>query len=59
MNFLNVYKGNLNSIFLDFGMQLLKTDTVKQHGNHPSGTWGDAEQESGGVCRKEFDFIFL
>ncbi len=35
MNFLNVYKGNLNSIFLDFGMQLLKNDTVKQHGNHP------------------------
>ncbi len=35
---------NLNSIFLDFGMQLLKNDTVKQHGNHPSGTWGDAEQ---------------
>ncbi len=23
---------NLNSIFLDFGMQLLKNDTVKQHG---------------------------
>ncbi len=44
--FLNVYKSNLNSIFLDFGMQLLKNDTVKQHGNHPSGTWGDAEQES-------------
>ncbi len=27
--------------------------------NHHSGTWGDAEQESGGVCRKQFDFIFL
>ncbi len=39
-----VYKSNLNSIFLDFGMQLLKDYTVKQHGNHPSGTWGDAEQ---------------
>ncbi len=39
-----VYKSNLNSIFLDFGMQLLKNDTVKQHGNHHSGTWGDAEQ---------------
>ncbi len=39
-----VYKGNLNSIFLDFVMQLLKNDTVKQHGNHPSGTWGDDEQ---------------
>ncbi len=25
-------------------MQLLKNDTVKQHGNHPCGTWGDAEQ---------------
>ncbi len=30
-----------------------------QHENHHSGTWGDAEQESGGVCRKQFDFIFL
>ncbi len=44
MNFLNVYKGNVNSIYLDFGMQLLKNDTVKQHENHHSGTWGDAEQ---------------
>ncbi len=50
---------NLNSIFLDFGMQLLKDDTVKQHENHHSGTWGDAEQESGGVCRKQFDLMFL
>ncbi len=40
-------------------MQLLKNDTVKQHGNHPSRTWGDAEQEYGGVCRKQFDLIFL
>ncbi len=31
----------------------------QQHGNHLSGTWGDAEQESGGVYRKQFDFIFL
>ncbi len=50
---------NLNSIFLDFGMQLLKNNTVKQHGNHHSGTWGDAEQESGGVVRKQLDFIVL
>ncbi len=57
MIFLNVYKGNLNSIFLDFGMQLLKNDTVKQHGNHHSGTWGYAEQESGGGVRKQFDLI--
>ncbi len=35
---------NLNIIFLDIGMQLLKDDTVKQHGNHHSGTWGDVEQ---------------
>ncbi len=35
---------NLNSIFLDFGMQLLKNDTVKQHENHHSCTWEDAEQ---------------
>ncbi len=35
---------NLNSIFLDFEMQLLKNDTVKQHENHHSGTWEDAEQ---------------
>ncbi len=39
-----VYRAILNSIFLDFGMQLLKNDTVKQHENHHSGTWGDAEQ---------------
>ncbi len=39
-----VYRAMLFSIFLDFGMQLLKDDTVKQHGNHPSGTWEDAEQ---------------
>ncbi len=50
---------NLNSIFLDFGMQLLKNDTVKQHGNHHSGTWGDAEQESVRVVRKQFDVIVL
>ncbi len=35
---------NLNLIFLDFGMQLLKNDTIKQHEYHHSGTWGDAEQ---------------
>ncbi len=23
------------------------------------GYWGDAEQESGGVCRKQFDLLFL
>ncbi len=48
----------INSICLEFGMQLLKNDTVKQHENHLSVTWGDAEQESGGVCRKQFDFDF-
>ncbi len=41
----------INSICLDFGMQLLK-DTVKQHVNHISGTWGDAEHEFGEICRK-------
>ncbi len=40
-------------------MQLLKNDAVKQHENHLSGTCGDAEQEFGGVCRKQIDFIFL
>ncbi len=40
-------------------MQLLKNDRVKQHGNHPSGTWGDAEQESGGVVRTKLDFYFF
>ncbi len=40
-------------------MQLLQNDTVKQHGNHPCGTWGDAEQESGGVFRKQFDLFFM
>ncbi len=43
----------------DFGMQLLKYYTVKQHENHLSGTWGDVEQDSGGGCRKQFDLIFL
>ncbi len=32
---------------------------MKQHNNHHSGTWGDVEQESGGVCRKQFHLIFL
>ncbi len=49
----------INSICLEFAMQLLKNYTVKQHENHHSGTWGDVEQESGGVCRKQFDLIFL
>ncbi len=39
-------------------MQLLKNDTVKQHGNNHSGTWGDAEQESGGVVRKNLILFF-
>ncbi len=38
-------------------MQLLNNYTVKQHGNHPCGTWGDAEQESGEVVRKQFYFM--
>ncbi len=38
---------------------IIKNDTVKQHGNHHSGTWGDAEQESVRVVRKQFDFIVL
>ncbi len=49
----------VNNICHDFGIQLLKHDAVKPHENHLSGTWGDAEQESGGVCRKQIDFIFL
>ncbi len=40
-------------------MQLLKNYTVKQHKNLLSGTWRDSEQESGGVCRTQFDLIFL
>ncbi len=40
-------------------MQLIKDERVKQHENHPSGTWGYAEQESGGVGRKQFDFFLL
>ncbi len=36
-----------------------KNYTVKQHENHPSGTWGYAEQESGGGVRKLFDLICL
>ncbi len=50
----------LNSIFLDFGMQLLKNDTVKQHENHPSGTWGDAEQESWwSLSENNLDLFFM
>ncbi len=40
-------------------MQLLENYTVKQHENHHSGTWGYAEQESGGGVRKQIDLIFL
>ncbi len=40
-------------------MQLLQNDTVKQHENHPCGTWGDDEKESGEVVRKQFYLIFL
>ncbi len=40
-------------------MQLLENYTVKQHENHHSGTWGYAEQESGGGVRKQFDLICL
>ncbi len=43
---------NVNSICYDFGMQLLKNDTVKQHENNHSGSCGDAEQEFA-------DFFFL
>ncbi len=42
-------------------MQLLNNDTVKQHENHHSGTWGDAEQ-SGGVVKNnliKFFYEFL
>ncbi len=50
----------VNSICHDFGMLLFKSEIVKQHENHHSGAFGgDAEQESGGVCRKQFAFIFL
>ncbi len=40
-------------------MQLLQNDAVKEHEIHHSGTWGDAEQKSGGVWRKKTDLIFL
>ncbi len=40
-------------------MQLLKMITENNMENHPSRTGDDAEQESGGVFRKQFDlFIF-
>ncbi len=41
------------------GMQLLRNYTIKQHENHLSGTWGDAEQKSGRVCKKQIDFIYI
>ncbi len=40
-------------------MQLLQNDAVKEHEIHHSGTWGDAEQKSGGVWRKKTDLIFV
>ncbi len=40
-------------------MQLVKNYTVNQPENQSNGTSGDAEQESGGVCKKQFDLIFL
>ncbi len=40
-------------------MWLYKNEIVKQHENHLSDTWGDAEQESGAVCRKQLDFIIV
>ena len=51
--------GEKDSIFHDFGMQLLKNYTVKWYENHHGDTWGHVQQESGGVCRKQFDFNFL
>ncbi len=48
-----------NSIFLDFGMQLLKNDTVKQHENHHSGTGEMLNNNQVGVVRKQFDLIVL
>ncbi len=49
----------VNSIIQDFGMWLFQYKKVNQHENHHSGTWGDAEQESGGVCRKLFFLFFF
>ncbi len=40
-------------------MWLFQYKKVNQHENHHSGTWGDAGQESGGVCRKLFFYFFL
>ncbi len=51
MNFLMCLLSNLNSIFLDFGMQLLKNDTVKQHENHHSGT-GEMLNNNQVECQK-------
>ncbi len=52
-------KANLNSIFLWLWYAIIKKWYSKTNGNHPSGTWGDAEQESGGVVRKKIDFYFF
>jgi len=38
----------------DFSIILLENGTVNK-----LASWGHVEQESGGVCRKQFDFFFL
>ncbi len=40
----------------EFGLQLLKNKTVKQHKNDHSGTWEDVEQEFAEIF-DSYDFL--
>lgn len=42
-----------------FSHILLQNATVKKLENHHTGSWGHVEQQSGGICRKQFDFFFF
>ncbi len=39
-------------------MQLLKNDTVKQHENHHSGTWGDANNNQVELSENNLILLF-
>ena len=42
----------------DFSIRLSQNGSMNQFKNHYKGSWGHIEHESGGVCRKLFDFYF-
>ena len=42
----------------DFSIRLSQNGSMNQLGNYHKGSWGHIEHESGGICRKQFDFYF-